>query len=358
MRRNHFYFFFLMLFIFISISSLAGNSDSTDSVDATVTTYFEDVAREILAMDSFDDLFSLDGFFEDDPAAELTPSQPIPPTPVSTVSHQDPAMPSITPQATQSETESPESTLTWKYEPYADSLLPGGIAFEFEAGDPVMGIPDVVKFYKEGVVVDTLAGKTIMSPVIVSDVPFPGQKTTIFRFLTDDYSTPLGGYYITVVDSEVYSLTVALDPTRAENIVDLDCDGIVELIVVDDHMIKAQEETELSVFKRFFTWTEDGWQVDSPGDYVNVYSLMAEADLEKIEASSPKTPHVWSYAYHSYMAGEDLEEIQFRVAKLVEDFSLNWLINSTEMVKLLDQNINQYYGYVMKRPTPDSSPTM
>jgi hypothetical protein len=58
------------------------------------------------------------------------------------------------------------------------------------------------------------------------------------------------------------------------------------------------------------------------------------------------------------MAGEDLEEIQFRVAKLVEDFSLNWLINSTEMVKLLDQNINQYYGYVMKRPTPDSSPTM
>ena len=93
MRRNHFYFFFLMLFIFISISSLAGNNDSTDYADATVTTYFEDVAREILAMDSFDDLFSLDGFFDDDPGAELTPSQPIPPTPVSTVSHQDPAMP-------------------------------------------------------------------------------------------------------------------------------------------------------------------------------------------------------------------------------------------------------------------------
>ncbi|HAY98430.1 MAG TPA: hypothetical protein DCY45_03670, partial [Mesotoga sp.] len=71
-----------------------------------------------------------------------------------------------------------------------------------------------------------------------------------------------------------------------------------------------------------------------------------------------RTPHVWSYAYHSYMAGQDLEEIRVQVAELVEDFSLHWLVDSSEVVRLLDQNINQYEGFVMKKPTPSSSSTM
>ncbi len=348
-----------MMFVLITITSLAGNSDYADSSDATVTSSFEDMAREILAMDSFDDLFNLDGFFDESPAEEITPSPSVFPTPVSTSLLTEVATPNVmTVDATSLDTETLESTPLWKYEEYSNGLLPGGITFEFQSGDPVMGIPDVVKFYKEGVVVDTLAGKTIMTPVIVNDVPYNGQKTTIFRFLTDDYSTPLGAYYITVIDTKVYTLTAAIDPKRTNNVVDLDCDGVAELMVVDDHMVRAHEATELSVFKRFFRWTENGWQVDSPGDYAEVYSILASDDLERIEQSSPRTPHVWSYAYHSYMAGQDPEEIKAQVAELVEDFSLHWLIDATELVRLLDQNINQYDGFVMKRPTPDSSPTM
>jgi len=358
MRRHSFRYLFVVMLLLISITSLAGNSDYADSSDATVTTSFEDMARKILTMDSFDDLFNLDGFFDEDPSDEITPSPPIPPTPESTEIPTESATFSAAVAATSLATETLQSTALWKYEEYYSGLLPGRITFDFQAGDPVMGIPDVVKFYKEGVVVDTLAGKTIMTPVIVYDVPYPGQKTSIFRFLTDDYSTPLGAYYITVIDTKVYSLTVAIDPKRTNNVVDLDCDGVAELMVVDDHMVKSHEATELSVFKRFFRWTESGWQVDSPGDYAEVYSILASADLENIELSSPRTPHVWSYAYHSYMAGQDLEEIKAQVAELVEDFSLHWLIDATEMVKLLDQNINQYDGFVMKRPTPDSSPTM
>ncbi|MDD4207932.1 hypothetical protein [Mesotoga sp.] len=358
MRRHLFRYLSFMMFVLITITSLAGNSDNSDSSDATVTNSFEDMALEILAMDSFDDLFNLDGFFDENPAEEITPSLPIPLTPTSTGNLTEVETPNVTVDASSLDTETLESTALWKYEEYTGGLLPGRITFEFQSGDPVMGISDVVKFYKEGVVVDTLAGKTIMTPVIVHDVPYPGQKTTIFRFLTDDYSAPLGAYYITVIDTKVYSLTVAIDPKRTNNVIDLDCDGIAELMVVDDHMVKAHEATELSVFKRFFRWTENGWQVDSPGDYAEVYSILASDDLERIELSSPRTPHVWSYAYHSYMAGQDLEEIRGRVAELVEGFSLHWLIDATEMVKLLDQNINQYDGFVMKRPTPDSSPTM
>ena len=358
MRMPLFRYLFFVLFVLITITSLAGSSDSTDSSDATVTTYFEDLAREILAMDSFDDLFNLDGFFDEDPAEELAPSTPIPSVPVSTDAITELSMAIATASATSLNTETLKSTAFWVYEKCYDGLLPGRITFEFQSGDPVMGIPDVVTFYKEGIVVGTLAGKTIMTPVIVNDVPYHGEKTAIFRFLTDDYSTPLGAFYITVIDSKVYSLAVAVDPMKVDNVVDLDGDGVAELMVIDDHMVKAHEATELSVFKRFFSWSEVGWQVDSPGEYSEVYSALAAEDLGKIRSSSPRTPHVWSYAYHSYMAGQDLDEIRVQVAELVEDFSLHWLVDSSEVVRLLDQNINQYEGFVMKKPTPSSSSTM
>ncbi|HAY98121.1 MAG TPA: hypothetical protein DCY45_01160 [Mesotoga sp.] len=98
------------MFVLITITSLAGSSDSTDSSDATVTTYFEDLAREILAMDSFDDLFKLDGFFDEDPAEELAPSIAIPSVPVSTDAITELPTAIVTASATSLNTETLEST--------------------------------------------------------------------------------------------------------------------------------------------------------------------------------------------------------------------------------------------------------
>jgi len=73
---------------------------------------------------------------------------------------------------------------------------------------------------------------------------------------------------------------------------------------------------------------------------------------------SPRTPFVWSFAYHSYMAGVELAVIRETVSELVGEYSLDWLIEPVELVKAIDLNISDYAGYVMRKPSDSIIPNM
>ncbi|HNR78693.1 MAG TPA: hypothetical protein PK411_11495 [Mesotoga infera] len=343
-------FFSLFLIVFLSVGLVA--SDPADMHSATATAYFEDIAREILKLDSFEDLLKLEGFFIDEPREQ----------PIETTKENPVSIPATTQVATRIESllepARPFAATETVYIEYGGGPLPGGVEFRFEPGDPGLGLPDVIEFYKDGVLIDTLSGKTILRPIIALDTPTVESETAVFLFLTGDYATPMGAFYITQTERGIYTLTVAISPGQVRNIVDIDGDGTKELRVLDDHMVKSLEVTELSEFTRFFKWTPDGWIVDKPGDFPGEYAALSLQNLDDVSAKSPRTPFVWSFAYHSYMAGVELAVIQETVSELVEEYSLDWLIEPVELVKVIDLNISDYVGYVMRKPYGNIIPNM
>jgi hypothetical protein len=58
------------------------------------------------------------------------------------------------------------------------------------------------------------------------------------------------------------------------------------------------------------------------------------------------------------MAGVELAVIQETVSELVEEYSLDWLIEPVELVKVIDLNISDYVGYVMRKPYGNIIPNM
>ncbi len=50
--------------------------------------------------------------------------------------------------------------------------------------------------------------------------------------------------------------------------------------------------------------------------------------------------------------------IQETVSELVEEYSLDWLIEPVELVKVIDLNISDYVGYVMRKPYGNIIPNM
>ena len=342
--------FFLFLIVFLSVGLVA--SDPADTHSATVPAYFEDIAREILELNSFEELLKLEGFFIDGPQEQ----------PVETVKQDPASVPATTPVASRVvsllEPVRTFAATETVYVEYGGGPLPGGVEFRFEPGDPGMGLPDVIEFYKDGVLIDTLSGKTILSPIIALDTPTVECETAVFLFLTGDYATPMGAFYLTQTDRAIYTLTVAVDPGQVRNVVDIDGDGTKELRVLDDHMVKSLEVTELSEFTRFFKWTSSGWIVDKPGDFPGEYAALSLQNLEDVSVKSPRTPFVWSFAYHSYMAGVELAVIRETVSELVGEYSLDWLIEPVELVKAIDLNISDYAGYVMRKPSDSIIPNM
>lgn len=338
-----------ILFFAFSIG-LTSRAIAVSTVDTTATTYFEDIAEEILKLNSFEDLFSLEGFLDDyyvESVKEIDQSA----TPTSETNF-------ATSTQVVSENLKLIAPCELLFKEYVGGPLPGGIDFVFESGNLILGVPDLVKFYKNEVLIDTLSGKTILAPFIVEDFPVSGGVTTVFRFLTGDYAIPLGSFYLTAVASKTYTLTTAVNAAQCQNIVDVNNDGVYELIALDDHMVKALPVTELSLFKRFFKWTEDGWRVDEAGEFKKAYGEIASADFNSIATASPRTPYVWSYAYHSYMAGHSLKDIESEIAKLVDEHYLHWLIDPLELVKTIDMNINEFESYVMEKAWKTPSPNM
>jgi hypothetical protein len=345
-------FICLSVFFILSIG-LVARDNSVDASDAT-STLQDELARMILELESFDDLLKMEAFFN----SESSVFDIFEESGYSTGTLIESDMPPILDRPNSASSTSTTAHIPAVFIDYEGGPLPGGVDMFFEPGNIALGIPDIVSFHRDGTLIETLSAKTILRPLIAIDTPVKGSSTAVFRFLTGEYSTPLGAFFLSAVDSGIFTLTVALDPRQSSIVIDIDGNGSTELLAIDDHMVNALEITELSVFRRFFVWTDEGWRVDSPGDFREEYEKIAAMNLEDINTRSPRTPHVWSYAYHSYMAGKPVEDISQKVSILVDEYYLHWLIDPLEVARLIDGNINRFLGYVRERPLESVSPNM